>query len=108
MLSVALRIILVANLESQQKCLPCASSIRLVSVTQPNVKYISVACAILHNLAIIFRGPLIDEDCDVDGSFQGQKKEPEDGKISGIIRLKITFKGKDPPPPLEKISHKTT
>nr|XP_022304810.1 uncharacterized protein LOC111111912 isoform X2 [Crassostrea virginica] len=38
------------------------------------------ACAVLHNLAIIFREPLIDEDCDVDGSFQGQYIGPEDGK----------------------------
>ena len=47
------------------------SDSNLILLTQLNVKYISGACAVLHNLAIIFREPLIDEDCDVDGSFQG-------------------------------------
>ena len=45
------------------------SDSNLILFTQLNVKYISGACAVLHNLAIIFREPLIDEDCDVDGSF---------------------------------------
>ena len=65
----------------------------LILLTQLNLKYISGACAVLHNIAIIFREPLIDEDCDVDGSFQGQYIGPEDGKTSEIISLKITFKG---------------
>ena len=56
------------------------SDSNLILFTQLNVKYISGACAVLHNLAIIFREPLIDEDCDVDGSFQGQYIGPEDGK----------------------------
>ena len=47
------------------------SDSKWILFTQLNVKYISGACAVLHNLAIIFREPLIDEDCDVDGSFQG-------------------------------------
>ena len=44
--------------------------------------YLLGACAVLHNLAIMFREPVVEDDLDVaiDGNIQGQYNGPEDGK----------------------------
>ncbi|XP_062571225.1 uncharacterized protein LOC134233261 [Saccostrea cucullata] len=53
-----------------------------IRMTPERVCTVIGACAVLHNLAILFREPLVDEDqdLDVDGNIQGQYNGPEDGK----------------------------
>lgn len=61
-----------------------------IRMTPERVCTVIGACAVLHNLAILFREPVVDDDqdVDIDGNIQGQYNGPDDGKnIRNYITL---------------------